>query len=157
MTAVLLAAALLLQTQLLHAFAIHGATVSLVLIVVVYESLRGPMPRAALIGLIAGLAEDALSAGTGAGWTIATTLTAAAVNLLGRWFFADAPIAGAVVVAIATLLRRLVFWVVMALEGYPPGYARLHLHQALWEALVNAIVAAVVLSIGRTMRERRLG
>lgn len=147
--------ALLLQTEILHGITFRGAAVSLVLVVVVYESLRRPMLGAVVVGLVAGACEDALSAQTGGAWTISTTLTALAVNLLGRWFFADSPFAVSVVAVVATLLRRLIFWVVMALQGYPPGYARIHLHAALWEALLNAVAAAAILAAVRFIGERR--
>jgi hypothetical protein len=46
------------------------------------------------------------------------------------------------------------FWVVMALQGYPTGYARLHLHQALWEALLNALLVTILMLAAR-LRESR--
>jgi hypothetical protein len=95
-----------------------------------------------------------LSAQTGIAWTVATPLTALFVSWLSRWFFADSIPAFASVVLVATLVRRMGFWVVMALQGYPPGYARLHLHQAIWEALLNAALAGLLMIAAR-LRESR--
>lgn len=147
--------ALLAQIELLHYATFRGAEPSLVLVAVVWYAIRTDARRAVLFGLIAGLCEDVFSAQTGAAWTISTTITALAVSLLSRSFFADSIAAIAVVAAIATMLRRMIFWIVMALQGYPPGYAGTHLHRTLWEALFNAIVAAVVLAAARVIENRR--
>jgi len=41
----------------------------------------------------------------------------------------------------AVLVRDVVFWSVMRIEGYPPGFALAHAHTALWRALLTALVA----------------
>lgn len=141
--------------EVLPFFTLRGAQLSIVLVVVVWYALHADLRRAAIFGLIAGLCEDALGAQTGAAWTVSTTLTAMAAGLLSRWIFADSiPAATAIVVA-ATLLRRMIFWIAMALEGYPPGYARLHLHEALWEALLNALFIAAAMLAARHLEGRR--
>lgn len=150
-----LIAGLILQIEVLPFVTLRGAELSIVLVVVVWYALHSDLRRAALFGLIAGLCEDALSAQTGAAWSISTMATAAAVSLLSRWFFADSIPAAAAVTAVATLLRRMIFWVVMAIFGYPPGYARLHLHQALWEALLNACFAAAAMLAARHLEGKR--
>lgn len=147
--------ALVAQIEVLPYFTLRGAELSVVLIVVVWYALHSDVRSAAIFGLIAGLCEDALGAQTGAAWTISTTLTALVVCWLTRWFFADSiPVVTGVVIC-ATLLRRMFFWMVMALQGYPPGYARLHLHEAFWEALFNGVFAAVALALIRRYEERR--
>lgn len=149
-----LIAALLAQVELVHFVALRGAELSIVLVVVVWYALRSNMLAASIFGLAAGLCEDLLSAQTGAAWTLSTTMTAVVVSWLTRWFFADSIPVVAFVVILATLLRRMLFWVVMALEGYPPGYARLHLHEALWEALFNAVFAGIAMIVARRLEER---
>ncbi len=152
--AAFLAIALLLQTQVMHYAAFRNAQPSLVLVVVVWYALHAGMRRAAAFGLIAGLCEDALATQTGGAWTISTTLTALFAAALSRWFFADSiAVMGGVAFA-ATLLRRMVFWIVMALEGYPAGYARLHFHQALWTALLNGALAIAAVAIERRIQQR---
>jgi rod shape-determining protein MreD len=142
------------QIEFAHYLTLRGAEVSAVLVTVVWYALRGNAVNAAVFGLIAGLCEDIFSAQTGVAWTVATPLAALFVNRLSRWFFADSIPAVAVVVIAATLLRRMFFWVVMALQGYPTGYARLHLHEALWEAVINALLAAVLILIARAGESR---
>ena len=149
-----LALALVVQLEIMHFLSFRGAEASAVLVVVVWYALRADMLQAAVFGLIAGLCEDAFSA-TGFGWTAGTEFTALFVSWLSRWFFADSPLVLAGVVVAATLVRRMFFWIVMALQGYPPGYARVHLHEALWEALLNAILASVLMLAGRMRESRR--
>ncbi|HKU66591.1 MAG TPA: hypothetical protein VJP85_02340 [Candidatus Baltobacteraceae bacterium] len=146
--------ALLAQLELMHYITFRGAEASAVLVVVVWYALRADPLHAAAFGLVAGLCEDIFSAQTGIAWTTATPLDAIFVAWLSRWFFADSiPILAGVVI-VATLLRRMLFWIVMALQGYPAGYARLHLHEALWEALLNAVLVTVLLLLAR-FREAR--
>jgi hypothetical protein len=97
--------------------------------------------------LAAGLLEDALAATTGAAWTVSTLVTAVAISLSSRGFFADSIPLAAVVTALATLLRALLFWTIASLEGYPPGLATLHFHQALFASVLNvcATIAAMLL------------
>jgi rod shape-determining protein MreD len=152
--ALYLAAALVAQIEVLHFFSFRGAQLSAVLIVVVWYALRSDMRSAAIFGLVAGVCEDALSAQTGGAWTISTTAVAIFTNYLTRWFFADSPAVVAGVVICATLLRRMIFWVVMALQGYPAGFARLHLHQALWEGVMNAVFALLVILAVRRYEDR---
>lgn len=152
--ALLLLIALVTQIEFMHYAAFRGAEASLVLIVVVWYALRSDLLRAAVFGIAAGLAEDVFSAQTGIAWTAATPLTALFVSWLSRWFFADSiPIVAGVTI-VATLLRRMIFWVIMAIEGYPAGFARVHLHEALWEATLNAVLV-VVLMLAARFREAR--
>ncbi len=150
-----LALALFAQIELLAGAAIHGAELSTVLVTVVWFAVRVDLRSAALFGLIAGACEDIFSAQTGAAWTLSTTLTAAAASVLSRGFFADSVPLLAVLVLFCTLLRRLIFWVIMALQGYPAGYAGLHFHQALWEAALNAAFTVVAFTLLRFWRARR--
>lgn len=155
LAAAFLAIALLLQIEVVHYLRFHDAQLSIVLVVVVWFALRSDLVRAALFGLIAGLIEDTISTQTGAAWTISTTLTAVFASALSRWFFADSIPITAGVVFIATLLRRLLFWVAMALwSAYPAGYARLHFHQALWEALLNMLFVIAAMFIARRFEDR---
>jgi len=144
-----LIAAVVAQATFVHYLAIRDVVPSFVLVVVIWYSIRVDARRAALYGLCAGFLEDALSAQTGAAWTIATTLSAMLASRLSRGFFADSiPLATSVTVA-ATLARALLFWVVMALSGYPPGLATLHFHEALLQALLNAVVIVVAMLVAR--------
>ncbi len=137
----------LAQTAVVPVFAFHGAVPSLVTIAVVLYALRAGARRGALLAIPAGLLEDVF-AGTGGGWTISTTVVALLVGAFTRGIFADGAFAPAVLCGIAVLVRSFLFWTIMAMEGYPPGYATAHLHAAIWSALMTAGVALVWL-LGR--------
>lgn len=134
----------------MHYLAIRNVVPSFVLVVVVWYAIRVDARRAAIYGLVAGLCEDALSAQTGAAWTIATTLGALVASVLSRGFFADSiPLASGIVLVV-TLLRALIFWTVMALGGYPGGLGAMHLREALLQAALNvAVIVAAMLVLRR--------
>jgi rod shape-determining protein MreD len=140
-----LALALVAQSTVVHYLLVRNVAPSLVLLVVVWYAIRVDVGRATLYGAVAGLCEDALAGQTGAAWMISTTLSAALVSVASRGFFADSIPLVSAMTALATLARALAFWVVMALEGYPPGLGVMHLRQALFQALLN--VCAIVLAM----------
>ena len=141
--------ALLAQATLVHYLAVRNVVPSFVLVAVVWYSIRVDARRAVVYGLAAGLCEDALAAQTGAAWMIATGLTALLASRLSRGFFADSIPLVIAITAIATLLRALIFWIVMALSGYPPGLGTMHLHEALAQAVLNIAVIVVAMLIAR--------
>jgi rod shape-determining protein MreD len=136
------------QATFVHALAFRGVVPSFVLVVVVWYAIRVDARRAAVYGLIAGLCEDALSPGTGAAWMISMGSSAVVASMLSRGFFSDSiPLVSAITVLV-TLIRALIFWVAMALGGYPPGLGSMHLREALFEALLNgALVLAGMLAV----------
>lgn len=150
-----LAAALLAQSTLLHAFAFRDVVPSVVLVVVVWYAIRVDAPRAAAYGLIAGLCEDVLASQTGGAWTISTTLVAVLAGMLSRGFFADSMPLVCTIVAVATLVRLLLFWTVMAYQGYPPGLGALHFHQALLQAGMNVVLMAAAMFAVRRLEASR--
>jgi len=151
--ALYLALALLAQVTFLHYITLRGATLSAVLISVIWFAIQADARRAAIYGFAAGFLEDMLATGTGGAWAISTTLTALLAGTLSRGFFADSiPLVGAIVV-LSTLVRDLIFWVVMQAQGYPAGLGSLHFHRALWQALLNAIFVIGLMLVMR-FRER---
>lgn len=147
---------MLAQVTLLHYVAIRNVEPSLVIVAVVWYAVRVDVRRAALYGLIAGLCEDALAPGSGAAWTISTTLVAIPASALSRGFFSDSIPIVSFVAAAATLLRNGAFWIVMALQGYPRGLGRMHLHESLFQALLDAAAMAVVMLLVRRFAPPRL-
>ncbi|HET6274677.1 MAG TPA: rod shape-determining protein MreD [Candidatus Cybelea sp.] len=144
-----LVAAVVAQATVVHYLAFRNVVPSFVLVVVIWYAIRVDARRAALYGLAAGFCEDALSAQTGAAWTIATALSALLAGILSRGFFADSlPLAAGITIA-ATLVRALLFWIVMALEGYPSGLGAMHFHEALLQTLLNAAVIVVAMIVMR--------
>jgi rod shape-determining protein MreD len=143
-------AAVFAQATFVHYLAVRNVVPSFVLIVVVWYAIRVDARRAAIYGLAAGLCEDVLSAHTGAAWMISTSLSALLASLLSRGFFADSIPLVIAITAIATLVRALCFWIVMALFGYPPGLGPMHFHEALAQAALNvAVVVAAMLVVRR--------
>jgi rod shape-determining protein MreD len=144
-----LTGALAAQATVVHYLAIRGVVPSFVLVVVVWYAIRVDALRAAVYGLVAGLCEDALSAGTGAAWMIATTLSALLASRLSRSFFADSiPLASGIVV-LTTLARSLLFWTAMALSGYPPGLGAMHFRESFLQSALNAVVIVLAMLIAR--------
>ena len=144
--ALLLAAALVLQTTLLHLLAFRSAVPSATLAVVVWYALSCGRGYGALFGALAGALEDALSFGTGGSWTIATAAAGFLAGSARGAFFTDSIAPAALVMFVATLVRAFVFWSAMALGGYPSGLASPHAHAAVWQGALNAAlyVAAVL-------------
>ncbi len=136
--------AVLAQTMFAHFVTFHGAVPSLVTIAVVLYAAKVGARRGAVFGIIAGVLEDCF-AGSGGAWTIATTLTALTVGGISRTFFSDGIAMLGALVALAIMLRDAIFWAVMSIEGYPPGFAVAHLHAALWQAAITGACALVYL------------
>ncbi len=150
-----LLAATVAQATFGHFLAIRSVVPSFVRVVVVWYAVRADARRAAVYGFFAGFCEDALSAQTGAAWTIATTVSALVASRLSRGFFADSVPLVTGITIVATLLRALLFWIVMALTGYPPGLGTLHFHEALFQAALNSIVIVAAMLVARRLEGRR--
>ncbi len=139
----------------MHVFTIRNVEPNLVFVAVVWYAIRVEMWRAAAYGLAAGFALDLLTFGiSGGAWTIAMTSVAIFCSSISRGFFADSIPLVATITLVATLLVRLIFWVVMSFQGYPGGVAMIHFHEALFEALLNALVMMVVIVINRRLDSR---
>ncbi|HEY1884375.1 MAG TPA: rod shape-determining protein MreD [Candidatus Cybelea sp.] len=145
MAAAWLVAAVVAQATIVHALAIRNVVPSLVLVVVVWYAIRVDARRAAVYGLAAGLCEDVLSPGTGAAWMLSTGISAVIASMLSRGFFADSIPLVTGITLVVTLLRALLFWVAMALMGYPAGLGMMHLHEALFAGLLNATTVVVAM------------
>jgi len=142
------------QTVLFAPLAFHGAVPSLVTVAVVLYAVRAGARRGAMLAIPAGLLED-IFAGTNGAWTLATTIVALLVGGFSRRMFADGVFAPAVLCGASVLVRDLVFWSVMRIEGFPPGYAGAHFHLALWRAALTALVAFVWLVLrGRLVADK---
>lgn len=133
----------------MHHLAVRNVVPSLVLVVVVWYAIRVDGVRAVAYGLFAGLCEDALSAQSGASWMVATGAAALLASRLSRGFFADSIPLAAGVTVVATLVRELIFWIAMALSGYPPGLGAMHFHEALFESALNAVVIVAAMLLVR--------
>lgn len=150
-----LAIALIAQGTVVHYAAIHNVVPSLVLVVVVWYSIRVDARRAAVYGLIAGVCEDVLATQSGGAWTISTTVVAVLAGMLSRGFFADSIPLVSAITAFATLARMLLFWSVKALEGYPPGLGAMHLRETLLQTVLNVAVMVVAMLAVRRFEASR--
>ena len=74
---------------------------------------------------------------------------AISAQMISRGFFADSfPLVATITVA-ATFVRQLVFWVVWGFEGYPPGLATMHFHEAIVQAVMNGLTMMIVMILVR--------
>ena len=149
MAALWLLAAFLFSQIAARWFSIRGVYPDAFLVAVIYYALHSDSRRAGIYGLIAGLCEDLLDLGSGGSWTVSTTLVGLLAGMLSRNFFSDSLLLAASLAAIATLVREAIFWIMRSLEGYPAGLAGIHFHAALWQALLNAALIAIVILLGR--------
>jgi rod shape-determining protein MreD len=144
-----LIAAVLAQATVVHYASVRGVVPSVVLVVVVWYAVRVDPLRAAAYGLAAGLCEDVLAGQTGAAWTISTVVTAGLTSLLSRGFFADSIPLAATITIVATLVRALLFWTTMSLQGYPGGLGAMHFRQALVAATLNVATMIAAMLVAR--------
>jgi len=143
----------LAQTTVVPLLAFRGAVPSLVTIAVVLYALRAGARRGALLALPAGAIED-IFAGTAGAWTIASTVVALLAGGFSRRMFAEGSLVPAALCAAAVLIRDLVFWIIVRLEGFPAGYGTAHLHGAVLRATLTAVVAFAWLALrARVVRE----
>lgn len=149
-----LVAAAFAQVTLMHFIVVRNVEPSLVLVAVVWYAIRVDSLRATTYGLLAGMLEDVLATGTGAAFTVSTLVAAIVAQRISRGFFADSlPLVAAITVG-TTLVRQLVFWVVWGFEGYPPGLAWMHFHEALLQSLANAVLMLLVMIVARRFDQR---
>jgi rod shape-determining protein MreD len=146
LVALVLAGSLLVQSTLEPLLPIRGSIVSWVLLLVLWYAIRTGTGGGFVLGLIAGACEDALAGNTGAAWTFSTALVGAAAGRLARTWLADTKVALVPGVALATLVRFALFSASMAAEGRMLTLAQAHFHAALWQALLNALVALALLA-----------
>jgi rod shape-determining protein MreD len=140
-----LAVALLAQTTILHGLRFRGGGVSWVLLIVVWFAARAGPARGAFLGLCAGACEDALGGATGAAWTIATPLVAAAAGGALRLIGSANPLWFALIAGAAALARALLARGILQAQGSPAIVDAATLHALLWSALFDALVAAAAL------------
>jgi len=146
-----LAAALLFQTTLGPAFALRGAVVSWILLLVIWYGFRTGWGRGLFFGLIAGACEDALSPLTAPAWTFATALIGAAAGRAGSTFVAESRAWLVPFVVVATLLRYAVFGLIMHLERRPLGES---FHTVLWQSALDGLVALALMLVFPQLRGR---
>lgn len=146
-------AAIILQATLLRPLSLRGANVSLVTVLLVWTGLRCGVTTGGLLGLLAGLIEDAL--GGGGANVLATTLVGFCSGLLHVRFFADSLPIFVSAVAGATVLRAAVTYLVIELGLGERGTFHRMSHELVWQVLLNSVAAAIALVALRASRHAR--
>jgi rod shape-determining protein MreD len=136
-------AAVLLQATVLHGFALRGAHVSLVTVLVVWTGLRCGVVTGGWLGFFCGLLEDALG-GHGSNVLGAALVGFLAGTLSNRFFSDSLPIFIASLVA-ATALRFAFQYAFFEIAYHEHGTFHLLSHEFIWAALLNAVTGAIVL------------
>lgn len=149
-----LIAATIAQVTIVHYLRIRAVEPSLILVAVIWYAIRVDSRSAGLFGLGAGLLEDVVSATTGGAWTFSTTIAAIVASLISRGFFADSIPLVAMITLITTLIRALIFWIIMGYQGYPSGLGMQHFHEAILQAIYNALAMTIVMIVARRFDAR---
>lgn len=147
--------ALILQSTWLHALALRGGSLDLLVIFVAWYAATAGTSRGFVYGGLCGLAEDALAVQTGGAHALALGLTGAICGLGSRFVFPDSVFAIAGIVTVGTVANAAIFWAVMSMGGYPAGLGTLHFHRSVWSALLDALVFLVLWSASTWLRNRR--
>jgi rod shape-determining protein MreD len=151
-----IAAALALQTTL-GSLVIRGtAALDLVLVVVVYIALLFGPVTGLLVGMAAGLVQDALSSGIIGIGGLAKTVVGFIAGVLGTQFIVTAPLSRFVVFVVATIVHSTVFmglYSMLDVRQFPDPYAAV-LSQAVGNGFVG-VVGAQLIELLPGARERR--
>lgn len=155
----LVAAALVLQTTLAR-FLVRGSIgVDLVLVAVVFLSLRaGPAPGI-LSGTVAGLAQDALTTGIVGIGGLGKSVVGYLAGIVGRAFIVAQPLPRFLVFFAATILEMTIITLFhVALDPGPKAVpVGAIVAQAFGNSLVGVVLFQVVESVPRAIERRRAG
>jgi rod shape-determining protein MreD len=141
-----IAAALALQTTLATLVIRGTAALDLVLIVVVYLALvTGPV-TGLLLGMTAGLIQDALSSGIIGVGGLAKTVVGFVAGLLGTQFIVTAPLSRFLVFVLGTAVHATIFmglYILLDLRQFESPYAAV-MSQAIGNAFLGVVGAQLV-------------
>ncbi len=155
----LVAAALVLQTTLAR-FLVRGAIgVDLVLVAVVFLSLRaGPTPGI-LSGTVAGLAQDALTTGIVGIGGLAKSVVGFLAGTLGRALIVSQPLPRFLVFFAATIIEMTIITLFHLVLDPGPHTVPIGaiLAQAIGNSLVGVVSFQLVESLPRAIERRRAG
>jgi rod shape-determining protein MreD len=152
-----IAAALALQTTLASLVIRGTAALDLVLIVVVYLGLvTGPV-TGLLLGMTAGIIQDALSSGIIGVGGLAKTVVGFVTGLLGTQFIVTAALSRFLVFILGTVIHAVIFmgmYMLLDLRQFDSPYAAV-MSQALGNGFMGVVVAELVEWLpGRLARRR---
>jgi rod shape-determining protein MreD len=146
-------AAILIQSTLFRFFSLRGSSVSLLTVLLVWTGLRCGVTTGGLLGLVAGLIEDAL--GGGGTNVLGTTLVGFGAGMLNARFFADSLPVFVSAVAGATIVRAITTYFVLEFGFGERGLFHRSSHALVWQILLNVIAAALTLLVLRAIAHAR--
>ena len=153
MSAVRLAAfvfgALVLQTTLARYLVRGSVGVDLVLVVVIYLSLRSGPTAGMLTGTVAGLMQDSLMTGIVGVGSLGKTLVGYLAGTVGRAFIVTQPVPRFLVFFAATLLEMTVITGLRAVVN--PAPASVPVGAVVAQAFGNALVGVVLFQLTETL------
>ncbi len=154
--AAFIAIALVLQTTLAR-FLVRGSIgVDLVLVAVIYLSLRSGPTAGMLTGTVAGLMQDSLMTGIVGVGSLGKTIVGYLAGTVGRAFIVAQPVPRFLVFFAATVIEMAVITGLRALVN--PGPAAVPVGAILAQAFGNSLVGIVLFQLAETlprMMERR--
>jgi len=137
--------ALALQTTLARLVIRGTVAVDLVVVVVLYISLRSGPAVGLLTGTFAGLVQDALSSGVIGIGGLAKTIVGYGVGAVGRQFIVSEPLPRLVVFFVGTIVHSAIFvglYVLLGLRQFDAPYAGI-----LGQAAGNSVVGLVAFQV----------
>ena len=155
----LVAAALVLQTTLAR-FLVRGSIgVDLVLVAVVFLSLRAGPTAGIVSGTVAGLAQDALTTGIVGLGGLGKSVVGYLAGTVGRAFIVAQPLPRFLVFFAATLVEMAIITLFhLVLDSGPHAVpAGAIVAQAFGNSLVGVVLFQVVESVPRALERRRAG
>ena len=155
---VAIAAALALQTTLASLVIRGTAALDLVLIVVVYLGLVFGPVTGLLLGMTAGLIQDALSSGLIGVGGLAKTVVGFVAGLLGTQFNVASPLFRFLVFILGTVIHAVIFmglYVLLDLRQFDSPYAAV-MSQAIGNGFLGVVGAELVEWLPGLLQRRRL-
>ena len=154
---VAIAAALALQTTLASLVIRGTAALDLVLMVVVYLGLVSGPVTGLLLGMTAGLIQDALSSGLIGVGGLAKTVVGFVAGLLGTQFIVTAPLSRFLVFVLGTVIHAAIFlglYTLLDLRQFDSPYAAV-MSQAIGNGFLGVVGAELVEWLPGLMERRR--
>jgi rod shape-determining protein MreD len=147
--AALIAVALVLQTTLAR-FLVRGSVgVDLVLVVVIYVSLRAGPTVGMLTGTVAGLAQDALTTGVVGIGSLGKTVVGYLAGTVGTAFIVAQPVPRFLVFFTATLIEMTV--IIGLHAALDPGPAAVPAGAIVAQAFGNSLVGVVLFQLAEAL------
>ena len=152
-------AALVLQTTLARYLVRGSVGVDLVLVVVIYLSLRSGPTAGMLTGTVAGLMQDSLMTGIVGVGSLGKTLVGYLAGTVGRAFIVTQPVPRFLVFFAATLLEMTVITGLRAVVNPAPASVPVGaiVAQAFGNALVGVVLFQLTETVTRTVERHRGG